>query len=255
MIIDFFATGKGDGESPVGYLLSPFDANGAVRDPEPRVVRGSPSLSRRMIDYLHDKGQKNSYTSGVLAFAPEDRHKVTPEVEKDILDRFEAVAFAGLAREQVNYLAVRHPEGIHVVIPRGVFTYTPGGEPGRVTSFNVAPPGKVKQETFDALRNTIDARYGFASPDDPARARHVRLSDALTLSEQIAQVKGDRTTAKARDDIKLLIREYVRGHVEQGRVHSRDDVVDVLKEAGMRITRQHKNYITVLDPAVATVSA
>ena len=87
----------------------------------------SPSLTRMMIDHLHDKGQKHSYTSGVLVFTPEDRHKVTLEVEKDILDRFEAVAFTGLAREQVNYPAVRRPEGLHAVISRGVFTYTPGG--------------------------------------------------------------------------------------------------------------------------------
>ena len=153
-------------------------------------MRSSPSLTRMMIDYLHDKGQKHGYASGVLAFTPEDRHKVTLEAEKDILDRFEAVAFMGLAREPVNYPAVWHPKGFHAVIPRGVFTYTMGGEPGRVTSFNVASPGKVKGETFDALRNTIDAKSGFASPDDPARERRVHLLDSLSLSEQIAQVKG-----------------------------------------------------------------
>jgi len=79
-----------------------------------------------MINYLHDKWQKHGYASGVLAFTPEERRKVTLEAEKDILYRFEAVAFTGLAREQVNYPAVSRPEGFHAVISRGVFAYTAG---------------------------------------------------------------------------------------------------------------------------------
>ncbi|MEB6138371.1 nuclease, partial [Klebsiella pneumoniae] len=67
------------------------------------VLRGSPKATEQLIDSLDFK---HKYTSGVLSFAPNE--KVTKEMEQALIDRFEAVAFAGLESDQYNILWVRH---------------------------------------------------------------------------------------------------------------------------------------------------
>ena len=50
--------------------------------------------------------------------------------------------------------------------------------------------------------------------------------------------------AEARD----LIRDYLLQRVEHGTVRNRADVVATLREAGLEVPRQGKNYLTALDP-------
>jgi hypothetical protein len=180
MIIGFSKHGTGGGAQPIQYLIAETPGvkslkyllgergkKGVVRDPAPAIVRGNPDRTQALIDSLRFK---HRYTSGVLSFAPGER--ITPEMEASILDQFERVAFAGLDRSQYDILWVRHSHTsggrheVHFLIPRC--------ELSTGKSLNIAPPRKSTRETFDTLRSKINAEFGLADPDDPARARNVK---------------------------------------------------------------------------------
>lgn len=177
MLIGFSKHGTGDAAKPVNYLTAETMSAGALdyltgergkkgvrRDPQPVVVRGNPARSRALIDTLKFK---HKYTSGVLSFAPGD--VVTPEAERYIMDEFERVAFSGLDPDQFDVLWVRHTHTaahrheLHFLIPRV--------ELSTGKSLNIAPPRDSTRDVFDTLRSKINAQFGYADPDDPARAR------------------------------------------------------------------------------------
>jgi hypothetical protein len=60
-------------------------------------------VESELIDSL---ASKHKYTSGVLSFAPGER--IPEELEAQIMDSFESVAFAGLEKEDYSILWVRH---------------------------------------------------------------------------------------------------------------------------------------------------
>ena len=247
MLVGFSSNSQGAGRDPVLYLTSPKTHEGVTRFPPPEVVRGKPGEVRELIDALP---YRHKYAFGWLSFT-EKAKDVPEQTQRRIMNEFEEAAFSGInpsQRPPVLWVRHTHTSGgrleLHFLAPR--FVHLPNGE---IRSHNISPPGKQSRELFNNFRSMINARYGYTDPDDPDRTRKIKLSSALSLSEQIAMVKGERTTAKARDDIKLLIREYVRGEVDKGRIHSRDDVVEALKNAGMLIPRENPNYVSVLDPA------
>ena len=171
-----FARGQGGGAGPIDYLIALDvlaydenrnvlrDENGDVimkrRDPPPDIMRGDPNITRDLID---SSPFKWAYVSGVVAFASED--KPTEEQQHEVMDAFEALAFAGLEPEQYNILWVRHShEGrieLHYCLPRLELI---SGK-----SFNPCPPGFEK--AFNCLRDVLNKRYGWADPEDPSRAR------------------------------------------------------------------------------------
>ena len=153
-----FPHGKGGGHAPTHYLVR-MDYPGRKECP-PTVLRGNVALTRKLIDSLDTTWK---FTAGVLSWHPDDI--VTPDQERKVMDSFEAVAFAGLEEDQRNILWVRHghaghPE-LHFVIPRV--------ELGSGKAFNPCPPGW--QKAFDIFRDLLNVTEGWASPDDPARAR------------------------------------------------------------------------------------
>ena len=107
---------------------------------------------------------KHKYTSGVIAWAPEDR-PTDAQIEA-VLDKFEKTAWAGLEPDRYAWSAVEHRErggGVHVHI----FAARCDLETGK--SLNIAPPGW--QQTFGPLRDAFNHEHGWSRPDDPARAQ------------------------------------------------------------------------------------
>ena len=199
------------------------------------VVRGDAELVRRLIDALPFE---RTYTSGVLSFAPGE--VITPAMEQDIIDRFEQAAFAGLEPDRYSILWVRHLHAghheLHFVTPR---TELVSGK-----SLNIHPPGRVSQVLFDTFRSMINAEYGLADPDDPARSQPVSLPNYLAKLQAAASRQGKALDA----DIREAITAYVRREVEAGRIRNQAGVVRYLKKAGYEITRAGENYVTVMHP-------
>ena len=232
MLVKFLARGTGSAGAAAGYLLGERDAAGKPREGV-EVLRGDPNQVAAVADTL---AFEHRYTSGVIAWAPEDE-PTDAEIEA-VVDAFEDTAWAGLEPDRYAWTAVLHRErggGAHV----HVLAARCDPETGR--SLNIAPPGWEK--TFGPLRDAFNHEHGWARPDDPTRARvqqpgHRAYIDAARLRA------GLRLESSPRD----LIRDYLLQRVEHGTVQDRADVVAALREAGLEVPRQGKDYLTALDP-------
>ena len=232
MHIKFLARGTGSARDAAGYLLGERDATGQPREGV-EVLRGSPDMVAAMADSLDFE---HRYTSGVIAWAPEDQP--TDEQVEGVLDAFEETAWAGLEHDRYAWAAVLHRERgggahVHVLAARCDL------ETGR--SLNIALPGW--QRTFDPLRDAFNHEHGWSRPDDPERAR-VQHPGHRAYVEAARLRTGLGLESEPRD----LLRDYLLQRVEHGTVRNRADVVAALREAGLEVPRQGKDYLTALDP-------
>jgi hypothetical protein len=227
VIVGFSSYGQGNGNAAADYLTDKDRTTDREENP-PEVIKGDMENTTALINSLEFQ---HKYTSGVLSFSPDE--KVTPEMEKAIIERFEQVAFAGLDKDRYDITWVRHSHAghheLHFITPRVEL------ETGK--SFNIKPPGKETQAVYDDFRSEINARYGLSDPDDPARKRDIALSSG--------ELKARLTD---RIDVKETVNEILDRRVMAGTVQNRADVVDSLKELGFEINREGKNYLSIKDP-------
>ena len=137
MHIKFIARGRGSARAAIDYLLGERDAAGKTRDGV-EVLRGDPAVVAAVADSLNFN---HKYTSGVIAWAPEDR-PTRAQIEA-VLDKFEKTAWAGLEPDRYAWTAVEHRErggGVHVHVLAARCDLETG------KSLNIAPPGW--QKTF-----------------------------------------------------------------------------------------------------------
>lgn len=237
MIISFFSTGTGGGAAPVDYLTAREvlaydenrnlirDDNGQpqtkVRDPLPEVLHGNLDHTRDLIDASPNKW---SYTAGVISFAQGD--DPSPDAQQEAIELFEALAFAGLDRDQYDCLWVRHTHEGNVEL----HFCTPRLELSTGKALNIAPPGH--ETAFSSLRDLLNKTHGWADPLDPERAREVR-----------ATIEAP-TRAQGRE----ALHDWVLDQISVGSITDRASMIDALTEAGFDIPRSSKNYITAQDP-------
>ena len=100
MHVKFIARGTGSAGAAVDYLLGERDAAGELRDGV-EVRRGDPHAVAAVADALEFE---HKYTSGVIAWAPEDR-PTDAQIEA-VLDKFEKTAWAGLEPDRYAWTAV-----------------------------------------------------------------------------------------------------------------------------------------------------
>lgn len=231
MLVGFSKHSQGRGAAPVNYLVSKT-YKGEYRNPPPVVLRGNPGHIRRLIDSLDFE---HVYTSGVLSFAPGE--VITPEMEDRIIEGFEEAFFAGLGRDQYAILWVRHEHAGH----HELHFLTPRVELATGKSLNIAPPTQERYALSDTFRDMINAEYGLADPDDPARAQAVSLPNHLAKL-----MKAEERTGKIkREDIREVITVHVTEQVLAGQITDRQGIETYLTEQGYTITRSGKDYISV----------
>jgi len=217
MMVKFHARGSGKGSGPVDYLL------GKDRDREDsRLDRGSAEETVLLIDGL--KFAKK-YTSGVLSFEEDD----LPEEQKRlIMDSFQETLFPGMDANQFSILWVQHKDKgrleLNFVIP------------------NVElQTGKRLQPYFDradkvrvnAFKNIVNIEYGLSDPDDPARARALKVPSRLPRHK--AQAKADITAA-------------IMSLAEAGEIINRADILNALTEEGYEIAAIKPKSISIKNP-------
>lgn len=237
MLIQFFPNGKGAGVGPVGYLIATEvlayddnrdlrrDAGGntlnAIRDPRPEVLRGDPALTEALIDACPHQW---TYRAGVVSFARDDAPTQHQQVE--VMDKFEALAFAGLDGDRYDCLWVRHThEGrveLHFCTPRMEFAT------GK--SLNIAPPGY--QTAFDSLRDLMNKTHDWADPLDVERAQEVREQPETP------------SRAQGREEL----HGWILDQISVGTIRDRQSMTEVLREVGYELPRLGKDYLTVIDP-------
>ena len=234
MLMKVFPHGTGEGDKPSRYLVRP-DYPGRDTAP-PQVLRGDPAMTRALIDSIERRWK---FTSGVLAWHPDE--KISEEQEEEVMNAFERVAFAGLEADQRNILWVRHTHAghheLHFLIPRLELS---SGE-----DFNACPPGW--QKDFDVFRDLFNWREGWARPDDPARARDKLPKKADLFKARMARW-GREIRESDRDRAKEIIHAFLREKVAQGLIRNREDILKALKEQGVIINREGRDYISVIAP-------
>lgn len=232
MHIKFLKHGSGSGQKATDYLTSDKDHTGKQRT-EVTVLRGDPDQVAAVADSLKFKYK---YTSGIIAWAPEDN----PSLKQinNVLDDFEKTAWAGLDQDRYSWSAILHRDnkgGCHV----HVFAARVDLETGK--SLNIAPPGHNK--IFDALRDYYNNKEDWARPDDPNRARLCQpgVHSHITAARL-------RIGLNVEPDSRQLITDYLVQKIETGEIENRKDILFALNDAGFETPRHGKQYITVLDP-------
>ena len=232
MHIKFLSHGSGSARGAADYLTGEQNSAGQPRA-DIQVLRGDPDQVAAVADSL---SLVHRYTSGVIAWSPEDR-PAQSEIEA-VLDEFEATAWSGLEPDQYAWSAVLHREengGVHVHI----FAARCDLETGK--SLNIAPPGW--QKTFDLVRDYFNIKYNWSKPDTENNARlsqpgHTAYKNADALRKGI----------EVEPDPKQFVTDFLVQKIENKEIEDRDDIISTLKSAGFEIPRKGKDYITIKDP-------
>ena len=227
-----FLGGGGSASAAAAYLTAEQDSQGIEREAV-TVLRGDPELVAAVADSLEFA---HTYTSGVLAWAPDDQPPAA-EIEA-VLDEFEQTAWAGLEPDRYAWTAVQHDEptgAVHVHILAARVDLETG------KSLNIAPPGW--QQTFDPLRDWQNAEHGWSRPDDPALQRDVEpgytaYQDAAALRQGLAVAEDPRQALTA----------YLTEGMVAGAIQDRAGIVQALEEVGLTVPRQGAHYLTAQDP-------
>lgn len=216
MICKFFKyTGKGRATGAVDYVMKETD-----RSVAPVLVKGLASHTRQL---CLDNPHMHKYTSGVLSW--EKGEVVTPEIEQEIIARFERTAFAGLDPEQYDCLWVRHQDKgrheLHFITPRM--------ELSTGKSLNIAPPNT--HQRFYNWRTVVNDDYGFSNPDAPDKKQQIKLSDWALKAQSHKEVKG-------------IVEEYF-SLAYQSELPDRDQMILELEDCGFKVTRTTNKSISI----------
>ena len=212
MLIRFLQHGPGSGATAADYLTQALDWKGQARE-DIQVLRGDPQQVADVADSLQFK---HRYTSGVIAWAPEDRS--TDGQIGRTLDEFEKFAWAGLDPDRYAWTAVQHRDpggGVHVHVVAARCDLASG------RSLNIAPPNW--ERPYAALRDYLNDEHGWSRPDDPARARLLQPAHRGVL-EPGAQDPRQRIT------------DYLVRRIQSGEINDRPSMVGSLKKAGFDVT-------------------
>ena len=241
MLVKFFKGGTGQGASPVEYLIRETDSRGVIREPLPEIIKGNPQQIIQLIDSLDFKYK---FHSGVISFAPSD--EPTEAQQQAIIDSFEKTAFAGLEADQYDILWVRHSHTsngrveLHFVTPRVELTT------GK--SLSIAPPGW--QDYYCHWRDIWNYQQGWASPDDPTRARTYQPGYQALRDAQDQRLELAGLPAKKKEDYRKIITNYITENIRLGNITNRTDIIKTLKNADIEVTRIGANYITITNDKI-----
>lgn len=220
MIVSFFSRGTGGGRGPVEYLLGKdFDRELA------ELLRGDALETIALID---SSPYAKKYTSGCLSFEEAD---LTPELKRQLMDAFEETLFPGMDKNQYNILWVEHRDKgrleLNFVIPNLEL----------VSGQRLQPYFyKADQKRVDAWKTIQNIENGFSDPDDPAKRQGLTPAKDLPASSKAIA-----------DDLHAGIEDMVG----RGEIENRDDIVEALEAAGLKVVRQTKTSISIENPARA----
>jgi len=219
MLIKFLNRGSGSARQALIYLLQTNDHKGEVRE-EIKVLRGNPEFVTELADSL---SFKNKYKSAVIAWHKDDNP--TPKEIEELLNDFEAIAFAKLEANQYAYYAVWHGEKdgsghIHIV--------SPCVELQSGKSLNIAPPGWEK--TYNLIVDKHNMKNDWVSPTDIANRKLLSTG----------RIHTNTTNAEA----KAMIHKVIEQGVKDGRFKNNTDVKTFLNTIG-EVTREGKDYTSI----------
>ena len=217
MIVKFLANKSGGGIGSVNYLLD----SKRIENGTARILKGDEKNTRDLITTITKK-QKTTFA--VLSFEEAN----IPEAQKyELMAEFEKTFCAGLRKDQYNILWVEHTDKgrleLNCIIPKI--------ELSTGKSFNPYFHGS-DFHLADLFQSSCNLKHGYSDPKDPAKQ---------------ASVSGIKKIPKLYQDYKELDQQ-LKQLVSEGAVQDRSELIALLKENGIEVTRQGDDYISIKLP-------
>ena len=221
MVVQFFKGGKTlkGAKSAIGYLL-----NERVKEGTAKVYEGNPDLTLKIISQINRKWK---FTSGVISF--EESYEEIKKILPFIVEEFERTFFAGLNKDQYNILYVLHTDKgraeLHFIVPRVELTT------GKDLAIYTHKKDLKKKDLFQQYINAF-----------------CRLSNPLAKEKQETLKIEDRKWSNENKEFKKQLHEIIEQGVVNGLFSNREEIISFLKENGLQIKRQGKDYISIINP-------
>lgn len=197
------------------YLLNEREAQGTAK-----LLQGDPELTRSLID-TSKFAQKS--VVGVLSFEEANLSEVK---KREIMEQFEKSFMSGLQKEQYNILWVEHTDKgrleLNFVIPTQELTTGKRMQP----YYHKADLGMK-----DTFQDFINLKYDLSNPKNPEKEQTVTVDDRKLHQKDYKEL-----------DLKL------HSLVLEGKIDNRKEMVALLRESGVEVTREGKDYISVKLP-------
>lgn len=222
MVVQFFKGGRTlkGAKSAIGYLL-----NERVKQGTARVYEGNPELTLKIISQIQRKWK---FTSGVISF--EESYEEIKKILPFIVEEFERTFFAGLNKDQYNILYVLHTDKgraeLHFIVPRTELTT------GKDLAIYTHKKDLKKKDLFQQYINAF-----------------CRLSNPLDKKKQESLRIEDRKWSNENKEFKKQLHKVIEEGVISGLFSNREEIISFLKENGLQIKRQGKDYISIINPS------
>lgn len=220
MIVKFLPSKSGGGIGSVNYVL-----NERVQQGTAKILKGDEAQTRAIISQITKK-QKVCF--GVLSFQ-ESAARISEQTKLEIMADFERTLLGDFMRERVNILWVQHEDKggrleLNFIIPK--IDLVTG------TSFNPFFYSKPDLTRIDLWKKAVNLEYGFSDPDDPGRKNTISAS------------KKDPKNYANVEALDKTLHELV----EAGIIKNRAQMLELLCNENIQISRETKNSITVILP-------
>lgn len=220
MIVKFLPSKSGGGIGSVNYVL-----NERVQQGTAKILKGDEAQTRAIISQI---SKKQKVCFGVLSFQ-ESAARISEQTKLEIMADFERTLLGDFMKERVNILWVQHEDKggrleLNFIIPK--IDLVTG------TSFNPFFYSKPDLTRIDLWKKAVNLEYGFSDPDDPGRKN--------TISASKKDIKNYANVEALDKTLHEL--------VEAGIIKSRAQMLELLRNENIQISRETKNSITVILP-------
>ncbi|MFY1964362.1 relaxase/mobilization nuclease domain-containing protein [Achromobacter xylosoxidans] len=222
---------SGSIKSAINYFFSDTDSKKEQRPFKPELLKGDKQTSIE-IGKLTEKFSHQT-VSGVIAFAKDE--KLTRQQMLDLINRFEETFFGNM-KDRVNAIYVLHQEKdsfhIHYAIPR--IDLKTGKH------WNPFPPGAMTKDLMKAFSEVENHRHGFKQVEE--KFTPLKLSETeRKLARGLAKHGFSNINLLDKNKFTKLCMELVK----DGTVANRKELIDFLKESGVKFSRISENYFSI----------
>ena len=215
MLVKFFENKKGGSSAVLDYLLDKRKEQGTAS-----ILAGDEKLTRELINSISNK---QKVCAGVLSFS-ENADQISHETKLQIIESFEKALLTDEMKGRYNILWVEHSDKggrleLNFVIPKIDLESQ--------KSFNPYYH-KADLKRVDIWKDIQNIQHGLSDPKDPSRERALQAP------------------TKKREMIKdyLELEKTIESQIGTT-INSKSDLLEFLKGAGIEVTRNGKDYISV----------
>lgn len=217
MVVKFFKPPTHGGSvGAIKYLLS----SKRVQNGTAKVLQGDVELTRKLIE---TNPHKQKVDVGCLSF---EEANIDERIKYKLMQEFEEMLLPNM-QGKYNILWVEHTDKgrleLNFCIPKIEL------EKNRALSPYYHKADLPRVETWQSLQNLI---YNFSDPKDPAKARTVELNS------KVKKLNIDY------DNLDKILHQKVNN----GEIESREQIIQLLKDSNITVTRTGKDYIAIKLP-------